>query len=323
MNALRLILRIAVFFFIAIPLQVQAQDVRNPDRYTLDRPDSSSQIVYYFSAPDGEQKSFPILVICQGAVESAHRSVLFYNQSFADWIEPLQVGCLTIEAWGIDGEQFNKKEFWEHYTLSQRFEDHLEVIDHFEANPPTGWNGHWIFLGYGDGGRLATDLAIDVPQTRGVVNMMGAYHSYFEKWWDFCDHLNKHYNALWITDFLFPFWASSQYLPWYRSTYTEFIENLIPSPNRFWWKLSYLYHADALSHPPVDYAKITFPYLVLIQDWNYLFSQTKAFVKAAREAGADIEVICDENVTGWVEGKGTLNLFDEAFLWIKDLIQND
>lgn len=293
-------------------------------RFTLDRQGSTSQIVYYYEAPQIKEDKYPIILLCDGAPEYPLRSVLFFNKCFGPYAYDLGLGCLSVESWGIDGKIIDKKEFWDHYTRSQRLEDHLAVVNYLEKNPPEGWNGQWIFCGYDEGGRLATDLALVSLNTVAVINLMGAYHSYSERNWDRCRHIAFYYSN-WFLDLATNWIFRSTYIPRTRFMFNAFLKEMKedPSPKKQWGgNLTYLYHADALQQPGIDYEKIQFPYLVLTQGWDFRFSQSEAFVKAAREAGVDVTFICDKNTTERVEGKGELNLIEESFFWLFDVLSN-
>jgi hypothetical protein len=62
----------------------------------------------------------------------------------------LNVGVITVEQRGVDGNAIDAKEFMEHYTRSNRLKDHQVVIESLKRNPPTGWNGKFLFLGVSD-----------------------------------------------------------------------------------------------------------------------------------------------------------------------------
>lgn len=95
-------------------------------RFTLEREKSSSPIVYYFSPPDAVDKPYPILIICDGSESfGSERSVFFVRDFFTKWAHALNVGYMTIEKLGIDGNEIYRDEFWKSYTRSQRLKDHM------------------------------------------------------------------------------------------------------------------------------------------------------------------------------------------------------
>src|SRR5688572_24411945 len=117
-NNMRFILFILCFCG-AINIQAEEYNIPPSIRFTLDREPRTSPIVYYFSKPDSIKTPYPILIICDGSLSKDNlTSVLFMRQhpALASKIESLNVGCLTIEKWGIDGNESNEEEFWQHYT---------------------------------------------------------------------------------------------------------------------------------------------------------------------------------------------------------------
>lgn len=60
-------------------------------RFTLERGEGDSPIVYYFSVPETTDESYPILLLCEGSSsERDLETVFFIRQWFADRVVPLQ-----------------------------------------------------------------------------------------------------------------------------------------------------------------------------------------------------------------------------------------
>jgi len=137
---IKLLIFVSLLTFSAF-LKADEYNIPPSIRFTIDREGGALPIVYYFSPPDDVDKAYPILILCEGS--SSRRdigSVFFIREYFAERVQPLQVGYLTIEKWGVDGNQVDEKEFWDHYSRSQRLKDHLAVIHHLKEYPPSGWN---------------------------------------------------------------------------------------------------------------------------------------------------------------------------------------
>lgn len=114
---------IIVAFLLTFPMSVEADQYNIPSsiRFTIDREEDALPIVYYFSSPEVIDRKYPILVLCEGSSSKGDvGSVFFIREYFAERIQSLQVGYLTIEKWGVDGNQVDEKEFWNHYSRSQR-----------------------------------------------------------------------------------------------------------------------------------------------------------------------------------------------------------
>jgi hypothetical protein len=116
-----------IFYLVAIislglNIEAAGYDISPSLRFTLERENRASPLVYYFTSPDVSNQSYPILVLCDGSDSKGNlRSVLFIREYFAERICALNVGYLTVEKWGIDGNEINEKEFWTHYTRSAHF----------------------------------------------------------------------------------------------------------------------------------------------------------------------------------------------------------
>ena len=147
----------------------------NPHRFTCPRDGGNSEIVYYFSKPSAQPKNYPIVMLCEGSSSKGDlKSVLRMNHDFGTSIDALNCGLITVEKWGIDGDTIDEKSFWQHYTRSQRFNDHMKVIKHLEENPPAGWNGFLVFFGGSEGGPMVNQLSITYPKTLATINLVGA-----------------------------------------------------------------------------------------------------------------------------------------------------
>jgi hypothetical protein len=193
-------LLVLISLLLIFPTFLKATEYNIPPsiRFTIERGENATPIVYYFSRPENINKAYPILVLCDGSTSKGDvGSVFFIREYFAERVQSLQVGYLTIEKWGVDGNQVDEKEFWEHYSRSQRLYDHLKVIKHLEEHPPSGWNGKLIFAGVSEGGPLVTDLSIIYPNTLATINWVGAGDwNWADAFWQFFDHWKQ--NSFWM-----------------------------------------------------------------------------------------------------------------------------
>lgn len=65
------------------------------------------------------------MVMCGGSSDKDHiESIIHFHRYFLQELTDLGFGVLTVEQWGVDGKIIHTQEFTEHYTRSQRLEDH-------------------------------------------------------------------------------------------------------------------------------------------------------------------------------------------------------
>lgn len=313
---------LTLLFLCKLSAKVEEYDAST--RFTLEKENSTSPIVYYFSTPDTADKPYPILVLCEGSTSKGHiGSVLFIRNYLAPKIKPLQVGYLTIEKQGVDGNEVNEEEFWRNYTRSQRLKDHLSVIRHLEENPPTNWNGKFIFIGASEGGPLVTDLSILCPNTLATINWVGASDfSWKEELWLFFQNLKEH--SFWFRLYdTIPRWLPfSSDVPSAREEYDTLVEKIIqnPSPNEWMGGMTYLYHADAFQTLAVDYSKIHAPFLVVKGSLDSDIASSDAFVQKAKEANAPITYFRIADMDHWIRKRP--DVIDLSFDWLKKQMTN-
>lgn len=295
-----------LMFFV---LALWVGNVYSLDRFTLERKESSSPLVYYFSIPDTQ--SYPILVLCDGSeVQGDVGSILFVRGFFEKKIEELNVGYLTVEKWGVDGDVVDENEFWAHYTRSQRLKDHLEVIRYFEENPPQGWNGQFVFIGVSEGGPLVTDLSILCPNTIATINWSGAGD------WTWADELWRFF------EYWLPRWAPfSSDIPSTRSEFDLLVQKIIqnPSADLRMGGMTYLYHADAFQKLPLDYALIKTPFLVVAGVEDTIIESADQFVQKAKDAGAPITYFRVDGMDHYIRKRP--DVIDQSFEWLKGQLE--
>lgn len=313
-----------LLFIIAVFSQIEATeyDITPSIRFTLEREESSSPIIYYFSTPDGASKAYPIFIICDGSEsKGSERSIFFVRDFFEERVRSLGAGYLAIEKCGIDGNEIDKPEFWKRYTRSQRLKDHMQVIRHLEENPPAGWNGQFIFAGVSEGGPLVTDLSIICPNTIATINWSGAGDwSWADELWQFFEHWKK--NSFWIRLYdSIPRWMPfSPDIPSTRPEFDALVQEIIanPSPDLWMGGMTYLYHADAFQKPPVDYSMIRIPFLVVAGAEDSIIESCDQFVQKSLDAGAPITYFRVDGMDHYIRKRP--DIIDQSFDWLQQRI---
>ncbi|MEI8366164.1 MAG: hypothetical protein WCF65_07070 [Parachlamydiaceae bacterium] len=321
------VLKLLIFFgaLLVFPLSAKAAQYNIPSsiRFTIERENNEPPIVYYFSHPDVIDKSYPILVLCEGS--SSKRdigSVFFIRNYFSERVIPLHVGYLTVEKWGVDGNQIDEEEFWNHYSRSQRLKDHLKVIKQLEAEPPSGWNGKLIFIGVSEGGPLITDLSILSPNTLATINWVGAGDwSWADELWQFFEDWKE--KSFWVRLYdAVPRWLPfSPDVPQTRWEFDTLVQEIIcnPTPSLFMGGMTYLYHADAFQIPSIDYSQIHSPFLVVEGTKDSSIISCDQFVQKAQEANAPITYFRIEGMDHWIRKRP--DVIDQSFEWLKAQLQ--
>lgn len=316
---IKLLIFVSFLLTFSTPLKADEYNIPPSIRFTIDREESTLPIVYYFSPPDTIDRTYPILVLCEGSSSKGDvGSVFFIREYFAERVQPLQVGYLTIEKWGVDGNQVDEKEFWDHYSRSQRLKDHLAVIHHLEKHPPQGWNGKLIFIGVSEGGPLVTDLSIIYPDTLATINWVGAGDwGWADELWQFFESWKQ--NSFWIRLYdAVPRWLPfSSDIPSTRQEFDVLVEHIInnPTPNQSMGGMTYLYHADAFLKSLVDYSKIQSPFLVVKGTKDSDIESSDQFVQKAMEAGVPITYFRIEGMDHWLRKRP--DVIDQSFCWLK------
>ncbi|MBP9842216.1 MAG: hypothetical protein KBC64_07345 [Simkaniaceae bacterium] len=306
--------KILVILFLVFTTAIATE----PPRFCLSREEGNSPIVYYLSAPQVE--SYPILVICDG---SGKRSGLFMRECLTSWLEPLQVGVLTVEKWGIDGSEIDEEEFWNHYTRSQRLHDHAEVIHYLENDPPKGWDGRLIFIGASEGGPLVMDLSIMFKTTLATMNWAGAGDwPWQDELWEFFEHWKSH--SLWMRIYAaLPRWLPFTLdMPSSRDQYDELVQHILENPTRAerLAGMTYLYHADAFQQQSIDYSKIHASLLVVTGTEDPNITSSDQFVLKAEEAGAEVTYMRVQGMDHYIRHRP--DIIEASFAWLKDRIES-
>ncbi|MBA3815064.1 MAG: alpha/beta hydrolase [Parachlamydiaceae bacterium] len=293
-------------------------------RFTTKRiSESAPDIVYYLSKP--QANNYPIVIMCGGSSDQDHiESIIHFHRYFLQELIDLGTAVLTVEQWGIDGKNIQIQEFMEHYTRSQRLEDHQTVIEHLKLHPPDGWNGKLIFLGVSEGGPLVTALTEKYADiTIATINWSGAGDwSWKEEVWVYLQRLvvdntecPHHIHICDCSTCLEAITTKKHYEMQMDAT----LQN--PTPDQYFLNMTYKYHADAILYPKPNYPKIRTPFLVVAGAEDTIIESSDAFVKNAKAAGTDITYLRIANMDHYVRKRP--DIIQQSFDWLGEQIIND
>lgn len=281
-------------------------------RFTVKRSEiNAPNIVYYLSKP--KVKKYPIVIICDGSSnEKEIRSVIHIHRYALKELTDLNCAVLTVEQWGVDGNQIDIEEFMAYYTRSQRLRDHQTVITDLKANPPTGWNGKLIFIGASEGGVIVSSLTEKYPaDTIATINLCGAYDwPWDEELWAYILNMRKN-GPRWLK-----LWSKLN-LPKNKKNYQILMKKILQnrSPNKKFMGMTYMYHADALLYLRPDYAKIRTPFLVVGGTKDPAINSFDDFVRKGNNAGVNITYFRIENMDHYVRKRS--DVFEKVFAWLR------
>ena len=287
-------------------------------RFTINRFEAKApKIVYYLSRPVADE--YPVAIICTGSSTPENiSSIIHVHRYFLQEFMDLDIGVLSVEQWGVDGNKINKTAFMKNYTRSQRLKDHKAVIEHLKLNPPAGWNGKLIFLGISEGGPIVTTLTQDFADlTLATINWCGAGDwPWREELWVFlqkllienpeCPHSFK---LVECKDCLKEFKS--------RRHYDDRMNNILnnPTADQYFLNMTYKYHADALDYPPPDYNKIRTPFLVVAGVQDTIIASSDAFVRKATEAGVNITYLRILDMDHYIRKRP--DIIKKSFEWLE------
>ena len=305
--------------------QMPGYNIPPSSRFTTKRVDANApDIVYYVSKPQGND--YPIVIMCGGSTGGPGdiTSIIHFHRYFLKELrDDLELGVVTVEQWGVDGNKVDAAEFMKHYTRSQRLKDHQTVIKHLISNPPVGWNIKFVFFGVSEGGPLVTTLTEDhSAMTLATINWSGAGDwSWREELWAFCQVLLKanpdcqHQKKLCDCPICSGLMTSRQS---YDGVMNEMLKN--PTSEKNLMNMTYLYHADALRYPLPHYEKIKTPLLVVTGAQDSFVPSSDAFVQKAKEASAPVTYLRVEDMDHYVRKRP--DVIKESFDWLRKYMGN-
>ena len=277
---------------------------------------SDPDVIYYFSAPTSE--SFPIAIVCGGSSSKTDiQSIIHVHRYLLQEFLDLNVGVITVEQRGVDGNAVDVNEFMEHYTRSNRLNDHRMVIEYLKKNPPKRWNGKWIFLGVSEGGPLVTSLTTEYREsTLATINWSGAGDfSWREELWMFTQQLLLNNpqcpHSIHWSDCSSCFESIST-----RENYDACMDAIAidPASDHYFLGMSYKYHADAMLYTDPDYQKIRTPFLVVTGVKDTIIYSSDAFVEKAKNAGANITYLRIEDMDHYVRKRP--DIIHQSLEWL-------
>lgn len=294
-------------------------------RWTTKRIDENApDIVYYFSKPNKD--NYPIVIMCGGSSDINHiESIIHFHRYFLQEFMDLGIGIMTVEQWAVDGNKVDSQAFIEHYTRSQRLEDHRAVIEHLKLHPPHHWNGKLIFLGVSEGGPLVTKLTEEYADiTIATINWSGAGDwTWDEELWAYaqrlldenpeCPHNIPLSHCLICLESL-----AMTSRERFDAQMNAMLNN--PSCDQYFLNVTYKYHADAILYPRPNYEKICTPFLVVAGTEDAFIQSSDAFVKKGKAAGADITYLRIENMDHFVRKQP--DIIQQSFDWLSDQIHH-
>lgn len=296
-------------------------------RFTLPRPiPPAPAIVYYFSKPPTylSANSYPIAIVCGGSSNQEslknNPSIVHFHRSLLQDFWDVGAAVLTVEQWGIDGNSVDADLFMDHYTRSQRLSDHQMVIEHIKQNPPAGWNGTFIFFGASEGGPLMASLTQQYAEnTVAAISWVSADGwSWHDELWLYVCESRKTFS--WFLKFwnLMPRWMPySPDLPKTKKAYDRRMKEIVnnPTSKKEFMGMTYLYHTDACAYPPVNYHKLTVPFLAVVGAQDPAIASFDCFVKKARQAGVPIDYIRVEDMDHNIRSRP--DIIAQSFAWLK------
>lgn len=237
------------------------------------------EITYYLTEPT--TPSYPIIIMIEGSSSLGRlKSVVHYHEASKNPFVDLGFGLITVESWGITNHSIDDETFWAHYTRSQRLSDHRRVIENLINNPPSKWDGRFVFWGGSEGGALATQLMLLYSShTLATVNWIGAVDfTWEEQFWQFYEHQRARGEPV------------DEEIPREKNEYLALVEHIKENPvtNFYLGGMTYLYHADAYQQLPYDYHRMKTPLLVVTGTEDSIIYSSDMFVEKAQKAGAPI-----------------------------------
>jgi len=311
------------FFWFSIFFSVLQAD-KEYTRHTILRDTASnSEIIYYISQSD--QESYSIVVLCEGSycAGNAIKSPSGLLKNFLPILKDCNVGLLTVEKWGANGTQIDEKEFHTHNTISQRIQDHKQVIDNLIVENQKGWNGRLIFLGGSEGGDVATALTlIYAEQSIALIIFAGiGLKSRQDEIWDHIQMYRK--NSSWY-ERCFLWWFD---IPKNRKDFDKQIEGIIQNSDftKWWYGQTYKYWADAFTRPretlSTEFYNLKMPIFISTGTADSFIESSDNLVEKMKLNGMQITYHRLQDVPHGITDHAP-QIFDVAAVWLQDILEN-
>ena len=296
-------------------------DIPASSRFTVDRhTPQSPEIIYYLTRP--KEKTFPIAILCGGSSDKTNiTSIIHFHRYFLKECTDLGLAVLTIEQWGVDGNDLKVEEWVEHYTRSQRLLDHKKVIESLQTNSIEGWNGKFIFIGVSEGGPIVTSLSAEYnDSTIATINWSGAGDwSWREDLWVFLQNLIQE-NPECPHDIKLSDCKTCFELIGFRNNYDAQMDSILknPTPNEYFFNMTYKYHADSLTYPKPEYQNLKKPFLVVSGALDTLIESSDLFVKKAKQVATPITYLRIPDMDHYIRKRP--DIIESSFAWLKEQI---
>lgn len=297
--------------------------IPNSCRFTTSRPSPGSpDLIYYLSTPN--KSSYPIAILCEGSSNpSKLSSVIHFHRYFLE--EFLDLGCavLTLEQWGINGQEINEKDFMEHYTRSQRLEDHDTLIQHLIKNPPRGWNGQFVLFGVSEGGPIVTSLSEKYASlSTATINLSGAGDfPWVDELWIFIEKL-KTKNPNCPHSVPLSTCQSCMDLIGTKENYSLLMKTILenPSTDEFFMGMTYKYHADAMTYHPFNLDKINTPFLAVAGGQDPAINSFDSFASKMESTNTCFSYYKIEGMDHYVRKRP--DVIERVFDWLLEQLKN-
>ncbi len=267
-------------------------------------------IQHYMSNPKADEP-YPIFIFASGSSSRENLvSVIHAHRYFLE--EILNIGCalVTLEQVGVSYDAIDADLFFQYYTRTQRYNDHLDIINHFKNNPPENWDGRFVLLGVSEGGHIAMRLAEELGDEIIATILWSAAgdHTWEDEVWDFLQEIDVP-KDLEIT------------LPQTRDALHEVFEACIANPtaDEEYLVMTNKYMADAIQYPLPNYEKLAGKRIFAVTGVNdSLITSSDAFVENAREAGAEITYHRIKDMDHCIRLRP--DIYNKTFEWLQDKI---
>ena len=291
-------------------------------RHTIPRlSPEEPDIVYYLSKPKNVS-NYPIVIVCGGSYERSRLYSIFHiHRYFFQEFMDLGLGVLTAEEWGIDGHKIDADVFMEHYTRTQRFEDHKILMDHLLANPPEGWNGKFVLFGISEGAQLVTRLSEEYPSDiLATVSWAGSgAWQWRDELWMFIGNLRAG-DSWWnqLVDKVSQWVPFMQRIPATREKYDVLMDHIEKNPvaTKEFMEMTYQYHADGCAYPLPCYEKLTVPFLDVVGGLDPAIESFDDFAKCAEAAGCPITYVRIDDMNHYIRRSPYAGV--KTFNWLEE-----
>lgn len=283
------------------------------ESYSIKRSDvSGPDINYYLSRP--ATSSYPIVVLVGGSTDKDHlASIAEFHRYFWNDISQTNLGVISVEPWGINGDKISPDEFMAHYTRTQILHNYQQVIDHIKKYPPIGWNGRLALLGVSEGGTIVIELNENKSNNiLATVIWSGASD------WTWQDELWVDMQPICKS---MPTLNDCKYLltrAKYDLKMDEILKNL--TPNKYFFNMTYMYMADALIFNTPDYKNIHGSLLMVSGTKDTLIQSSDDFYKKATANGVDVTYWRIEGMDHYIRKRP--DLITNSFIWLKNYLSS-